>query len=76
MNSVYRVPSIDNYVNLKSEQINLHHHIQAWQRKLQIAERELHIRQYESIHPPEPIIHPWKYLKNPSSIIFYKHYQI
>ncbi len=71
----YRVPSIINYVDLKSKQINLHRQKHAWERKLQIAERELHLRQIEAIHNPEKIIHPWKYLQNPSSILFYKYYK-
>jgi len=71
----YRVPSIINYVDLKSKQINLHRQIYAWKRKVQIAERELHLRQNEAINNPEKIIHPWKYLQNPSSIIFYKYYK-
>ncbi|CAF4268677.1 unnamed protein product, partial [Adineta steineri] len=48
--------------------------IHAWEHKVQIAERELHLRQIDAIHYPEIIIHPWKYLQNPSSILFYKHY--
>jgi hypothetical protein len=71
----YRVPSITNYVDLKSKQINLNHQKHAWERKVQIAERELHLRQIESIHYPETIIHPWKYLQNPSPILFYKLYK-
>jgi hypothetical protein len=71
----YRVPSIINYVDLKSKQINLHRQIYAWKRKVQITERELHLRQNQAINDPEKIIHPWKYLQNPSSIIFYKYYK-
>jgi hypothetical protein len=71
----YRVPSIINYVDLKSKQINLHHQKYAWERKVQIAERELHLRQIEAMHNPEKIIHPWKYLQNPSPILFYQHYK-
>ncbi|CAF2712638.1 unnamed protein product [Rotaria sp. Silwood2] len=71
----YRVPSINNYVDLKSKQINLYRQIHAWERKVEIAERELHLRQIESINYPEKIIHPWKYLQNPSSILFYKRYK-
>ncbi|CAF1082701.1 unnamed protein product [Adineta steineri] len=48
--------------------------IRAWKRKVQIAERELHLRQIDAVHYPETITHPWKYLQNPSSILFYKHY--
>ncbi|CAF3827340.1 unnamed protein product [Adineta steineri] len=70
----YRVPSIINYVDLKTKQINLHRQIRAWERKVQIAERELHLRQIDAIHYPETITHPWKYLQNPSSILFHKHY--
>ncbi len=47
----------------------------AWQRKVQIAERELHLRQIDVKHNPEKIIHPWKYLQNPSSILFYQYYK-
>ncbi|CAF0829898.1 unnamed protein product [Rotaria sordida] len=72
----YRVPSINNYVDLKSKQINLYRQIHAWERKVEIAERELHLRQIESINYPEKIIHPWKYLQNPSSILFYKRYKL
>ncbi|CAF4673776.1 unnamed protein product [Rotaria sp. Silwood1] len=72
----YRVPSINNYVDLKSKQINLYRQIHAWKRKVEISERELHLRQIELINYPEKIIHPWKYLQNPSSILFYKHYKI
>ena len=71
----YRVPSINNYVDLKSKQLNLHRQKHAWERKLQIAERELHLRQIEMIHNPEKIIHPWKYLQNPSPVLFYKRYK-
>jgi hypothetical protein len=71
----YRVPSINNYVDLKSKQIDLHRQIYAWERKVQIAKRELHLRQIDVIHNPEKIIHPWKYLQNPSSILFYKYYK-
>ncbi len=71
----YRVPSIINYVDLKSKQINLHRQKHAWERKVQIAEHELHLRQIEANHNPEKIIHPWKYLQNPSPILFYQRYQ-
>lgn len=73
MNASYRVPSILNYVDLKSKQIQLHRQEHVWQRKVQIAEREFHLRQIDAIHNPEKIIHPWKYLQNPSSILFYQH---
>ncbi len=75
MNVTYRVPSIINYVDLKSKQIYLHRQEYAWQRKVQIAERELHLRQIDVKHNPEKIIHPWKYLQNPSSILFYQYYK-
>lgn len=68
----YRVPSIINYVDLKSKQINLHRQIQTWQRKVQLAEHELHLREIESMNNPEKIIHPWKYLQNPSPILFHQ----
>lgn len=68
----YRVPSIFNYVELKSKQQNLYRQISAWERKVQIAERELHIRENDLSYHPEKILHPWKYLENPSSILFYK----
>ena len=70
-----RVPSINNYVNLKSKQIHLHRQRHAWERKVQIAERELHLRQTEVKHNPEKIIHPWKYLQNPSPILYYRQYK-
>ena len=73
-NSV-RVPSINNYVDLKSKQIHLRRQRQAWERKVQIAERELHLRQTEAIRNPEKIIHPWKYLQNPSPILYYQQYK-
>jgi hypothetical protein len=72
MSVSYCVPSITNYVDLKSKQLNLHRQKHAWERKLQIAEREFHLRRNEAIHNPEKIIHPWKYLQNPSAILFYK----
>lgn len=68
----YRVPSILNYVQLKSKQNNLHRQIYAWKRKLEIIERDLHLHQIEILHNPEKIIHPWKYLQNPSPILFYQ----
>jgi predicted Rossmann fold nucleotide-binding protein DprA/Smf involved in DNA uptake len=71
----YRVPSIIDYVNLKSKQINLHRQVHAWERKVQIAEREMHLRQIEAVHYPEKIIHPWKYLQNPPPVLFYKRYK-
>ncbi|UJR31385.1 hypothetical protein I4U23_018879 [Adineta vaga] len=71
----YRVPSIPNYVDLKSKQINLRRNIHVWERKVQIVQHELHLRQIETIHNPEKIFHPWKYLQNPSSVLFYQHYQ-
>lgn len=71
----YRVPSINNYVNLKSKQIHLHRQRHTWERKVQIAERELHLRQTEVNHHPEKIIHPWKYLQNPSPILYYRQYK-
>lgn len=72
MAASYRVPSINNYVNLKSKQIHLHRQKHVWERKVQIAERELHLRQTEMKHNPEKIIHPWKYLENPSPILYYR----
>ncbi|CAM4882047.1 unnamed protein product [Rotaria socialis] len=72
----YRVPSIINYVDLKSKQINLYRQMHTWERKVQIAERELHLRQIESMNYPEKIIHPWKYLQNPSPTLFYQRYKI
>ncbi|CAF5183933.1 unnamed protein product, partial [Rotaria magnacalcarata] len=45
MTRSYRVPSIINYVDLKSKQISLYRQIHTWERKVQIAERELHLRQ-------------------------------
>ena len=74
MNLTYRVPSILNYVDLKSKQIHLQRQQHAWERKVQIAERELHLRQTEVIRHPEKIIHPWKYLQNPSPMLFYQRY--
>ena len=71
----YRVPSILNYIDLKSKQINLHRQRQIWERKVQIVEHELHLRQIESMKYPEKIIHPWKYLQNPSPILFHQQYQ-
>ena len=73
MSASYRVPSILDYVDLKSKQIHLHRQVHAWQRKVQIGEHEFHQRQIDSIHHPEKIVHPWKYLQNPSSILFYQH---
>ncbi|CAF2157861.1 unnamed protein product [Rotaria magnacalcarata] len=76
MTRSYRVPSIINYVDLKSKQISLYRQIHTWERKVQIAERELHLRQMESMNYPEKIIHPWKYLQNPSPTLFYQRYKI
>ena len=76
MTASYLVPSITNYVDLKSRQINLHRQKHAWERKVQIAERELHLRQIEAMRYPEKIAHPWKYLDNLSSVLFYKRYNI
>lgn len=73
--NAYRVPSINNYVDLKSKQIHLHRQRHAWERKVQIAEREYHLRQTETIRNPEKIIHPWKYLQNPSPILYYHQYK-
>ncbi|CAF0835342.1 unnamed protein product [Didymodactylos carnosus] len=61
----YRVPSINDYVNLKYKQLNLHRQFAVWKRKVQIAERELRLRRTEANRYPERIIHPWKSLKNP-----------
>ena len=72
MSASYRVPSILDYVDLKSKQIHLHRQVHAWQRKVQIGEREFHQRQIDTIRYPEKIVHPWKYLENPSSILFYQ----
>lgn len=66
----YRVPSIHEYVELKSKQLNLAHQQHIWQRKVEIAERELHLCQNQFNKYPERIIHPWKYLQNPSAILF------
>ncbi|CAF2044205.1 unnamed protein product [Rotaria magnacalcarata] len=57
-------------------QINLYRQIHTWERKVQIAKRELDLRQIESTHYPEKIIHPWKYLQNPSPTLFYQRYKI
>lgn len=70
MTLTYRVPSIHDYIELKSKQLNLLHQEHIWQRKVEIAERELHLRQIQLSKYPEEIIHPWKYLQNPSSILF------
>ena len=68
----YRVPSVIDYVHLKSKQLDLHRQEQTWQRKVELAERELHLRRTETRHHPEKIIHPWKYLENPSPYLFHR----
>ncbi|CAF0920922.1 unnamed protein product [Adineta ricciae] len=74
LSKTYRLPSIVNYVDLKSKQTNLHNTLHIWQRKVQIAEHELELRRIESHRYPEQIFHPWKYLQNPSSLLMYQHY--
>ncbi|CAM4757913.1 unnamed protein product [Rotaria magnacalcarata] len=64
------------FVHLHQSQINLYRQIHTWERKVQIAKRELDLRQIESTHYPEKIIHPWKYLQNPSPTLFYQRYKI
>ena len=70
----YRVPSVIDYVHLKSKQLDLHRQEQTWQRRVEIAERELHLRRMETRQQPETIIHPWKYLENPSPYLFHRRY--
>lgn len=70
--ATYRVPSINDYVNLKSKQINLHRQVETWNRKLQLVEHELRLCQIENQRNPEDIVHPWKSLKNPSQLLFHQ----
>lgn len=65
----YRVPSILDYVRLKSKQVHLHRQLKSWQRKLEIGEREIHQRRIDLIFHREKISHPWKSLDNPSSVL-------
>ncbi|CAF3808231.1 unnamed protein product [Rotaria magnacalcarata] len=73
------IQQLNHYHELKckmQDQINLYRQIHTWERKVQIAKRELDLRQIESTHYPEKIIHPWKYLQNPSPTLFYQRYKI
>jgi hypothetical protein len=70
MIDVYRVPTIIDYVNLKSKQMQLHRQEHILLRQIEIARRELHLRRSQWQHHPETIIHPWKSLGNPSSMLF------
>ena len=65
----YRVPSIIDYVNLKAKQLQLHHQLDIWQRKVELVEREVRLRRLDLQRHPERIFHPWKSIGNPSSIL-------